>query len=50
MLHSELRMAHDRVCTIIVTCCTLHNPTFNLRDQSQGTVTWMIKGVPLTNE
>ena len=25
MLHSEVRMAPDRVCTIVVACCILHN-------------------------
>jgi len=25
ILHSEIRMAPDRVCTIIVACCILHN-------------------------
>lgn len=32
MLHSEVRMAPHRVCTIIVACCTLHNLTVNLRE------------------
>ena len=25
VLHSEVRMAPDRVCTIVVACCILHN-------------------------
>ena len=25
VLHSEVRMAPDRVCTIVVACCVLHN-------------------------
>ena len=36
VLHSKLRMAHDRVCIIIETCCTLHNPTVNLREPEPG--------------
>ena len=31
-LHLELRMAPDRVCNIIITCCNLHYPTVNLRE------------------
>ena len=25
VLHSEIRMSPERVCTIVVTCCILHN-------------------------
>lgn len=25
LLHSEIRMAPDRVCTLVATCCVLHN-------------------------
>ena len=32
ILHSEIRMAPDRVCTIIVACFVLHNMAVNLRE------------------
>ena len=37
-LHSEVRMAPHRVCTMIVACCILHNLTVNQGNQSQRTV------------
>ena len=36
MLHSELRMAPNRVCTITVTCCIFHNLAVNLRVPEPG--------------
>ena len=32
VLHSEIRMAPDRVCTIIVACIVLHNIAIRLRE------------------
>lgn len=32
MLHSEVRMAPHRVCSIIVACCILHNLAISLRE------------------
>ena len=32
ILHSEIRMAPDRVCTIVVACFVLHNIAINLRE------------------
>ena len=32
MLHSEVRMAPDRVCTIVAACSILHNIAVNLRE------------------
>ena len=32
VLHSEIRMAPDRVCTIIVACIVLHNMAIHLRE------------------
>ena len=32
ILHSEVRMAPDRVCTIVVACFVLHNIAVNLRE------------------
>ena len=32
VLHSEVRMAPDRVCTIIAACCVLHNIAVTLRE------------------
>ena len=32
LLHSEIRMAPDRVCTIIVACIVLHNMAIHLRE------------------
>ena len=32
VLHSEVRMAPDRVCIIIVACCILHKLAVNLRE------------------
>lgn len=29
-MHSEIRMAPDRVCTIVAACCVLHNIAINL--------------------
>ena len=32
VLHAEIRMAPDRVCTIIVACIVLHNMAIHLRE------------------
>ena len=32
ILHSEIRMAPDRVCTIIAACCVLQNIAINMRE------------------
>ena len=36
VLHSEIRMAPDRVCTIIVTCIVLHNMAIHFIKRAGG--------------